>query len=64
MLELFAVQTRYYCCRGCGFTNLRPLVCALSDKNILYEIGDFKLNAAQIVSIFYDYFTELHQQLG
>ena len=24
---------------------------ALSDKNILYEIGDFKLNAAQIVSI-------------
>jgi APA family basic amino acid/polyamine antiporter len=38
------------------------LYAPLSDKNILYEIGDFKLNAAQIVSIFYDYFAELHQQ--
>jgi APA family basic amino acid/polyamine antiporter len=27
------------------------LYAPLSDKNILYEIGDFKLNAAQIVSI-------------
>jgi APA family basic amino acid/polyamine antiporter len=24
----------------------------VSDKNILYEIGDFNLNAAQVVSIF------------
>jgi APA family basic amino acid/polyamine antiporter len=31
---------------------LLHFVCAFSDKNILYEIGDFKLNAAQIVSIF------------
>jgi APA family basic amino acid/polyamine antiporter len=32
--------------------NLPYLYAPLSDKNILYEIGIFKLNAAQIVSIF------------
>jgi hypothetical protein len=32
--------------------SLRRLFPIVSDKNILYEIGDFNLNAAQVVSIF------------
>jgi APA family basic amino acid/polyamine antiporter len=43
---------RDYCCRGWLAKFAAYLYAPLSDKNILYEIGDFKLNAAQIVSIF------------
>jgi APA family basic amino acid/polyamine antiporter len=52
--SFFAViQTGTIAAVGVAFTKftayLFPIV---SDKNILYEIGDFNLNAAQVVSIF------------
>jgi APA family basic amino acid/polyamine antiporter len=52
--SFFAViQTGTIAAVGVAFAKftayLFPIV---SDKNILYEIGDFNLNAAQVVSIF------------
>jgi APA family basic amino acid/polyamine antiporter len=54
--SFFAViQTGTIAAVGCQVYS--PSVSSFSDSNILYEIGDFKLNAAQIVSISYDCFT-------
>ena len=52
--SFFAViQTGTIAAVGVAFAKFAAYLYApLSDKNILYEIGDFKLNAAQIVSIF------------
>jgi APA family basic amino acid/polyamine antiporter len=51
--SFFAViQTGTIAAVGVAFAKLLPICMRLCDKNILYEIGDFKLNAAQIVSIF------------
>jgi APA family basic amino acid/polyamine antiporter len=52
--SFFAViQTGTIAAVGVAFSKFAAyLFPAFSDKNILYEIGDFKLNAAQIVSIF------------
>ncbi|MBC5864479.1 APC family permease [Flavobacterium turcicum] len=51
--SFFAViQTGTIAAVGVAFAKFAAYLYApLSDKNILYEIGDFKLNAAQIVSI-------------
>ena len=51
--SFFAViQTGTIAAVGVGFSKFAAyLVPPLSDENILYEIGTFKLNAAQIVSI-------------
>jgi APA family basic amino acid/polyamine antiporter len=51
--SFFAViQTGTIAAVGVGFSKFAAyLVPPLSDENILYEIGSFKLNAAQIVSI-------------
>jgi hypothetical protein len=52
-LEFLCRDTNRYYRRRRSFAKftayLSPIV---SDKNILYEIGDFNLNAAQVVSIF------------
>ena len=52
--SFFAViQTGTIAAVGVAFAKFTAyLFPAFSDSNILYEIGDFKLNAAQIVSIF------------
>ncbi|WP_338645943.1 amino acid permease [Flavobacterium sp. KS-LB2] len=52
--SFFAViQTGTIAAVGVAFAKFAAYLYApLSDKNILYEIGDFKLNAAQLVSIF------------
>ena len=52
--SFFAViQTGTIAAVGVAFAKFAAYLYApLIDKNILYEIGDFKLNAAQIVSIF------------
>jgi APA family basic amino acid/polyamine antiporter len=51
--SFFAViQTGTIAAVGVGFSKFAAyLYPPLSDENILYELGDFKLNAAQIVSI-------------
>lgn len=51
--SFFAViQTGTIAAVGVAFSKFAAyLFPAFSDKNILYEVGDFKLNAAQIVSI-------------
>jgi APA family basic amino acid/polyamine antiporter len=51
--SFFAViQTGTIAAVGVGFSKFAAyLYLPLSDENILYELGDFKLNAAQIVSI-------------
>jgi APA family basic amino acid/polyamine antiporter len=51
--SFFAViQTGTIAAVGVALLSLRRLFPIVSDKNILYEIGDFNLNAAQVVSIF------------
>jgi APA family basic amino acid/polyamine antiporter len=44
------IQTGTIAAVGVALLSLRRSI--VSDKNILYEIGDFNLNAAQVVSIF------------
>lgn len=47
------IQTGTIAAVGVAFSKFAAyLVPAVSDENILYEIGSFKLNAAQLVSIF------------
>jgi APA family basic amino acid/polyamine antiporter len=46
------IQTGTIAAVSCLLSLQPPSVSSFSDSNILYEIGDFKLNAAQIVSIF------------
>ncbi|UOK42838.1 MULTISPECIES: APC family permease [Flavobacterium] len=47
------VQTGTIAAVGVAFSKFTAyLVPAVSDENVLYEIGSFKLNAAQLVSIF------------
>jgi APA family basic amino acid/polyamine antiporter len=46
------IQTGTIAAVGVAFAKFTYLFPIVSDKNILYEIGDFNLNAAQVVSIF------------
>jgi APA family basic amino acid/polyamine antiporter len=46
------IQTGTIAAVGVAFKFTAYLFPIVSDKNILYEIGDFNLNAAQVVSIF------------
>jgi APA family basic amino acid/polyamine antiporter len=50
--SFFAViQTGTIAAVGVAFAKFTYLFPVVSDKNILYELGDFNLNAAQLVSI-------------
>jgi hypothetical protein len=50
---------RYYRRRRSRFAVYGVLYSIVSDKNILYEIGDFNLNAAQLFP-FHHRFTQLY----